>query len=102
MALSTEAAAVNSAVDTLIVAIKAFYDAATAGDAIIWTPVDRGDSTVNASFRGNAAANSVPTFSIKATSYHVDDGDFDLQIVGQDGQLYPLCWKLTNQAEDLT
>ena len=104
MALSAEAAAVNTAVDGVITAIIAYSATLSAGDVIQFVAMDRGDSATNPDHRAAEGTGVVaPTFSTRFSIEHVNDGDFPIQIpAGPGGELVPLCWKVTNQGNDLT
>jgi len=101
MALTVTQAAINTAADAYIAAVKADSDVLSAGDAQIFVGVDLGDTTIQDHQRTTTAAGADVSFSTKVAGEHVNDGDFPIQIPYRGG-LIPLVWKITNAAEDLT
>lgn len=103
MALTTEEAAVNTAVASLITAIEALYAAKSAGETIHWVPANVGDSAIGNNARSNNDTAVTTDFTTRFVEEVAADGEFTIQIpAGPDGQLVPLAWFVTNAANDLS
>lgn len=90
MALSTEAAAVNTAVDTLVAAWKAYLDTLTAGDRIYLVGVNNNE----------AMGASAPTFSVNGTMRRVQiwkgTAQYFYRLEGEKTELKDLFFKVTD------
>lgn len=103
MALTTEEAAVNTAATAYITAIEALIAAKFAGDPIHFVPSDIGDSAYGNNERSNNDTAVTTSFTTRFVHEVVGDGEFPIQIpAGPGGQLVPLVWFVTNQANDLS
>lgn len=103
MALTTEEAAVNTAATAYITAIEALIAAKSAGNPVHFVPSDIGDSAFGNNARSNNDTAVTTSFSSRYVLEVVSDGEFPIQIpAGPGGQLVPLVWFVTNQANELS
>ena len=103
MALTTEEAAVNTALTAYFTAIEALIAAKSAGDVIHFVPSDLGDSALYDHSRSNNDTAVTTSFSQRVAHEVVADGEFPIQIAGGvNGSLVPLGWFVTNAANDLS
>jgi len=103
MALTTEEAAVNTAAAAYITAIEALIAAKSAGDPIHFAPANVGDSAIGNNERSNNDTAVTTDFTPRFVHEVIADGEFPIQIpAGPGGQLVPLVWFVTNQANDLS
>jgi len=99
LALGTEEATFNAAVDTLMAAWETMVDALSDGEEtrIVWVQSKKGDNAGDTT----AGADTTATFDFGRQYYWNNNpdttGDVPLEIGGK-----PLFWKVTNAAGDLT
>lgn len=106
MALTTEEAAVNTAATAYITALEALWAAKVVspgpGAEVTFVPADVGDSAENDHSHSNNDTAVTTSFSLRVPVRVRGNGEFPIQIVGQDGRLTPLVWFVTNSANDLS